>query len=112
MRKEIGKIKSVSFGYGGYQDAMFGLSVTLGSDKECWGVGDFNGAWSISTKVTERTKWTEADRREQFADTMVFVNELLIKAKIKNVNELNGIPVEVTFDGNTLKEWRILEEVI
>jgi hypothetical protein len=28
------------------------------------------------------------------------------------VDELKGKPVEVTFDGNMLKEWRILTEVL
>jgi hypothetical protein len=45
-RKSIGKIQSATFGMGGYQDAMIGVSWTLGSDKECWGVGDFWGAWA------------------------------------------------------------------
>ena len=28
------------------------------------------------------------------------------------VAQLIGTPVEVTFDGNRLKEWRVLEEVL
>ena len=30
--KRIGKIKNISFGMGGYDDAMLGISITLGSD--------------------------------------------------------------------------------
>lgn len=112
MEKRIGKIEYVKFGYGGYQDAMFGISITLSSKKDCWGVCDFKGAWGMCTKVTERTKWTEDDRRKQFADTMIFIDELMLKAKVTDVNDLRGVPVEVTFEGNTLKEWRILEEVL
>jgi hypothetical protein len=33
-------------------------------------------------------------------------------AKVNSVDELKGKPVEVTFDGNMLKEWRILTEVL
>ena len=32
MKKELGKITSVRFGLGGYQNACLGLSVSLGSD--------------------------------------------------------------------------------
>jgi hypothetical protein len=30
MRKELGKIKRFDMGFGGYDDAMFGMSVMLG----------------------------------------------------------------------------------
>jgi hypothetical protein len=52
MRKELGKIKSVDFGIGGYQDCMLGLHVTLGGDG--WGVGDSRAAWDA-----ERIKYSE-----------------------------------------------------
>jgi len=32
ITKKIGKIQSINFGFGGYQDAMLGLSVLLGND--------------------------------------------------------------------------------
>lgn len=32
MEKRIGKIQKIKFGFGGYQDAQFGVSVTLSSD--------------------------------------------------------------------------------
>lgn len=111
--KKIGKIKNVSFGIGGYQDCMIGISFDLGSDKECWGVGSFKGAWSPSQiKVSEHSKWTEEDRSKQLDETMRYIDDLLYRAKKQDVMKLVGVPVEVTFDGNTLKEWRILEEVI
>ena len=37
---------------------------------------------------------------------------LLSAAKVTDVTKLKGIPVEVTFDGNMLKEWRVLTEVL
>ena len=112
MNKEIGKITSISFGRGGYQDAMIGLSIGLGSNKNGWGCGDFRGAWDLSIKSDSNTRWTEKDRDAQFADTMRFVSKLLSQAKVNDVYKLVGVPVEVTFDGNTLKSWRILEEVL
>ena len=111
LRTEIGKITGVRFGSGGYQDCMFGLSVDLGSKKNSWGVGDFKGTWGpeISSKDCE---WTEKDRSENYASTMRFIADLMQKAKVSEVHDLVGIPVEVVFDGNMLKSWRILEEVI
>ena len=41
--KELGKIKSISLGFGGYDDCMLGLSVTLEMGGSC--VGDFKGWW-------------------------------------------------------------------
>lgn len=111
MEKRLGKITSVRFGLGGYQDACLGLSVSLGDGS--WGVGDFKGTWDAeSIKRSEYTKWTEEDRSKGYDETMRFVSKLLKEAKVDSVDKLKDIPVEVTFDGNMLKEWRILTEVI
>jgi len=110
MEVKLGKIKDISFGYGGYQDAMFGLSITLSGVG--WGVGDFKGVWSLDITVSEYTEWTEEDRDKDFARVCRFTNRLLQEAKKRTIDELKNIPVEVTFDGNTLKSWRILTEII
>jgi hypothetical protein len=111
MEKKLGKIESVSFGLGGYQECNLGLSVTLGNGS--WGVGDFRGGWDAeSIKWSENCKWTESDRSKNYDDTMRYLSKLLKDAKVTSVDKLKGIPVEVTFDGNTLKEWRILTEVL
>lgn len=109
-RKEIGKIKSIEFGIGGYQDSMLGLTIGLGSSS--WGVGDFKGFWGPEVKCGSRTQWTEKDRSKGYADSVRFLGDLLVKAKKKSVSDLTGVPVEVEFDGNCLKSWRILEEVL
>ena len=109
--KKLGKIESVQFGLGGYQDSQLGLSITLGDGS--WGVGDFKGNWDAeSIKWSENCKWTEEDRDKGYSDTMRFLSKLLKDAKVRSVDKLKGIPVEVTFDGNTLKEWRVLTEVL
>jgi len=110
MRTEIGKIQAVKFGMGGYQDAMVGISITLGSDKNCWGVGDFKGAWGISR--SEYSKWTEEDRIKQLGEMVMWAHKIMQEAKVEDLNDLVGKPVEVTFEEMTLKSWRILTEVI
>lgn len=111
MEKKLGKIESVRFGHGGYQDAMLGLSVTLSA--KGWGVNDFKGNWDAELiKCTENTKWTEEDRDKGYSDTMRFVSKLLKEAKVDNVSKLKGVPVECSFEGTMLKEWRILTEVL
>ena len=111
MEKKLGKIESVRFGHGGYQDACIGLSVTLGNGS--WGVSDFKGAWDPEMiKRSDSTKWTEEERSKNLVDLMWFVSKLLKEAKVDSIDKLKNIPVEVIFDGVMLKEWRVLTEVI
>ena len=115
--KKIGKIQHVSYGFGGYQGAMFGISFTLGSDKEGWGVGDFWGFWGSNIECSENAKWTEEERIKFHGENALRISKLMIEAKVEDVKDLKDIPVEVTFDdpgylGSKLKEWRILTEVL
>lgn len=111
MEKKLGKIEKVSFGLGGYQGCMLGISFTLGNGN--WGVSDFKGNWDAEQiKWTESTRWTEEDRSKSYDETMRYISKLLKEAKVDSVDKLKNIPVEVTFDGNVLKEWRILSEVL
>jgi hypothetical protein len=55
ITKELGKIEKVSFGYGGYQDAQFGLNVQL-SFGGCGTCVFIDGGWSEDVKVTSNTK--------------------------------------------------------
>jgi len=109
----IGKIQSVKFGYGGYQDQMIGLTLNLGSDKDCWGVTSFiSGWWCNSIEADEHTKWTEEDRVKSRSGMVSKINDLLREAKITDVMKLKGVPVEVTFKDRVIEDWRILTEVI
>ena len=111
MEKKLGKIESVSFRHGCSQGAMLGIHVTLGNGS--WGVGDSKANWdSEQIKWTENTQWSESDRDVFYAEIMRYVSKLLKEAKVDSVDKLKGKPVEVTFDGNMLKEWRILTEVL
>ena len=107
---KIGKIKSVRFGKGGYDDAMFGITVQLGSDKESWGTTDFWGWWSFPP--SDGAKWTVADQKNYFGDLFFRIIELCDKAKVKDITQLKDVPVEVVFDDMRLKSWRVLDEVI
>jgi hypothetical protein len=61
---------------------------------------------------SEHSKWSESDRDVWYAEIMRYVSKLLRDAKVDSVEKLKGKPIEATFDGNTLKEWRILTEVL
>lgn len=107
-RKELGRIESIVFGFGGYQDAMAGFSVTLCG--KGWGVGDFKGTWASSP--SEGAKWTPGDQSHHFDTAFRWAMDLLRKARKSHLHELKGVPVEVTFEGNVLASWRILDEVL
>lgn len=111
MSKQLGKITHCEFGIGGYQDAMFGLSVTL--EGKGFGISDFiSGGWSEIIKISEYTKWTEEDRSAQRVDMIKKVNQILIDANVDHISQLKGKPVEMEIEYNTLKSWRILTEVL
>lgn len=111
MEKRLGKIESASFGLGGYQGAMLGLHITLGNGS--WGVGSTKANWDAEqVKWTEHIKWSEEDRDGWYAEIMRYVSKLLKEAKVDSIDKLKGKPVEATFDGNILKDWRILTEVL
>ncbi len=106
--KQIGKISAARFGFGGYQDACIGLSLTF--ESKGWGVGTFVGGWAIER--SEYCKWSEGERRDSLADAVWKLKETLEQAHKQHVGELVGVPVEVTLEGNLLKDWRVLTEVI
>ncbi len=109
MEKMIGVIDSVRFGFGGYQEAMFGLTLSFSADG--YGVETFlQGGWT--TEITKSTKWTEIDRGCAQAAMCSKLIKILRDAKVGDVSKLKGKPVELTFDKQTLHDWRILKEAI
>ena len=110
MKIELGKITSVRFGMGGYQDAQFGIWFQLGGDG--WGVGDGRGVWA--GKPSDHAKWTIKDKQREMGVIMLYIETLLTEGKVSNISELKGIPVEITFDSpyGRMLSWRILKEVI
>lgn len=112
IEKYLGKITHISFGLGGYQDVQFGLSVTL--EGQGVGTNSFIGAWDYNwiEKPNERAEWTEEDRTKTMIELLRKISGLLKAAKVKSIDQLKGIPIEMTFENSTLKDWRILEEVL
>jgi len=106
--KQLMKITDASYGFGGYQDAMFGLSLTFAGGS--LGVGDFWGFWA--TEPSEYAKWTTEEQIKFHGENVMRIAQVLKDAKVMTVEQLAGIPVEVTFEGNTLREWRVLTEVL
>lgn len=109
MTKELGKISSASFGMGGYQDCMIGLSLTF-STKGGGAVSTFLGAWAAERSGT--ALWTEESRLQKIGAACMKLADLLKKTGKRDVAELAGAPVEITFDGNRMVDWRLLEEVL
>lgn len=109
--KVLGKITKVEFGFGGYQDAQMGLSLTFeGKD---WGVSKFIcGGWNNSINPSEYSKWNEDDRSDNRIKMINEIDKVLTDAKVDHVSQLKNKPVEVEFEGNVIKEWRILTEVL
>ena len=107
----MGKLSKVKFGHGGYQESCLGLSVTISGYG--WEFNDSKTAWDANLiKHSEYCRWTEQDRSEEYDKIMRYVSDLLAAAKVDSIDKLNGLPVEAEFDGNLLKSWRVLTEVL
>ena len=107
MTKELGKISSVKFGGGGYDDAMFGFSFVFEGG---WGgVSDFWGTWS---HWDTQCKWTKEDQANHWSTDFDRVKGIMEKAKVSDFNDLVGIPVEITFEDHCIRDWRVLTEVL
>lgn len=112
MQKHLGKITKVEFGFGGYQETMFGLNLIF---ETTMGVVQwFEGTWGYEIPYTENCKWTEEERTKIYVDLIKKINETLLLAKKEHISQLKGVPVEVMIDANTrtMKSWRILDEVL
>lgn len=105
MRKELGKIKEIalrSF------EGQFGLDVLLTG---IWGSCNWH-LLTYDTEYNERCQWTEKDRDNGYIEIMIRIRNDIKTAKVNSLDKLRGIPVECTFDGNTIVSWRVLEEVL
>lgn len=113
MTKEIGKIKSISLGFGGYQDAMFGVIVELGTDGSGWGCMDFKGTWDSRSAKGKNEAWI-LERDQIYAKTQLFIERIMLVFFASSMIDLVGIPVEAVFDSpnGRLASWRVLTEAL
>lgn len=105
MQKELGKITAVSFGRNTDRPFMFGFELTLSGK----GWGTFT---TISANMSDTCEWSENERDAAFFEVCKKIYKLLEDANVNSVDELVGIPVEVTFANHILKDYRILTEVL
>lgn len=108
IEKKLGKIEAASFGVGGYQDCMVGLSLTFKMSGSA--IGSFDGTWGI--KRDPQAKWSEDDRLKTIGAAGLNLFQLLEKIGGRDVSDLVGTPVEVEIEDGRLKSWRILREVL
>ena len=108
MKKMLGKIEEVTVGYGGYQDAQLGVSFKIGGSG--WGTHDFWGFWGMG--ASEHANWSRDDQVNRLGEVFLRIRDLLNAAQVQHVQQLQGMPNEVTFEGSMLQSWRILTEVL
>jgi len=107
---KLGKIRKVEVGLGGYQDMMLGVTYQL--EGPSFGTARHRGSWGPEIKHTDSCAWSEADRHGEIGAALWQLGQVLVQAKKRTAEELAGVPVEMTFDGNALVSWRVLEEVL
>lgn len=102
MIEKLGKIKSVKFGFGGYQDVQIVFSFEVGG--EGWGTNvTYECGWGHVSKKELKDpkstyKWTHEDRLKTLGEKAYDVVEIMQKAKVDSLDKLKGIPVKVFFE--------------
>lgn len=108
QEKVLGKIDFVE--YGRVKDMPFLMGLQLGFKMEYGGVG-CGGKYTIN--MSKACKWDREEEREctitKYVDDLY---EILKQAKVDYVSQLKNIPVEITLENNTFKDFRILTEVL
>ena len=108
VEKCLGKIVSAHFGFDADYIYEFGLYLTL----------SLNGGASqvsamITTNINPGCKYDTSNGR---AEAILRMNEevyaFLKAAKVRKVDDLIGKPIEVTMENRSLKDFRILTEVL
>ena len=108
MEKMLGKISNAHFGFEADRPFLFGLELSFMGD----GWGTISPAYMVN--MGENCKWSSPlERQRVVTENMDKIREIMKKAKITDIKDLKGIPVEVTFNDNGYFEsFRVLEEVL
>jgi hypothetical protein len=109
VETKLGRISNIRLGEGGYDDAMFGVSVTLSMEGGSTAVGDFKGWWAT---YPTHAKYSEVEWAAEHAKTYDWLRQIMASAKVRDLTKLQGLPVEVSLDGGRLTSWRVLTEVL
>lgn len=108
IEKVLGKIDFAE--YGTFEDRPFLMGLQLGFKMQTCGV--MSGA-IYTVNMSDECLWDSAEEREQTITKYVDkVYEILQQAGVNYVSELKNIPVEITLENNTFKDFRILTEVL
>lgn len=105
--KELGKITFAEFGT--IRDYPFLIGLQLGFRMGRSTVMD-GGKYTVN--ISTECKWKDFTREATITKSIEEVNRILKDAKVNYVSELLNKPVEVTMEGNTFKDFRILTEVL
>jgi len=101
---QLGKIRKVTFGNYEY---LFGLFLDLGGDG--WGV---SAEYCYNHCYMPKNQLGEQDKIDDELTMISKIQLLLSDAKVETIDQLIGKPVEVTFEGNLIRSFRILTEVL
>ena len=116
MTIHLGKIESVDFEIGGYQDCMIQFRFTL-SFGGYGSIKTFGQSWSHVTEEelnepNSRYKWSHEGRLKDIGQAGWTVINLMKDAKVNSLSSLKGKPVRVYCVGNTVDRFEILKEVL
>lgn len=106
--KVLGKITFAE--YGRYTDRPFLFGLQLGFSLN-GGCGIFDGA-RYTFNISDSCKWDLIDKLNTEDELLNHLNKTLSDANASYVSQLVGKPVEITLNGNTFSDFRILTEVI
>jgi len=105
----LGKIVQAEFGTVKERDYFLGLQLAF----------EFNGGFNVSddgyhtVNVSENCFWeSEIQKYERYERALKDLKRVLDDAKVNYVSELIGKPIEVEIEGDRLKSFRILTEVL
>ena len=108
VEKMLGKITFAEFGK--IPDYPFLIGLQLGFEMGGCSVMD-GGTYTVN--ISKECKWEfPEDRAHAITARVEKINEILTAAKVNNISQLKGKPVEVTLENNIFKDFRILTEVL
>lgn len=105
MEKHLGKIAKAEFGTWMDRPFMMGLQLEFhfgGYGVNCGGKHLINISGQCSS----------SEEQEAYRKVFQDLNNILTDAKVNNVSELVGKPVEITIENQMYKSFRILTEVL